>query len=124
MEEIFAFCGLELSSEEVAKIVEDTSFDKMRRERAAPSSSSAASSRAAPETHYRKGRAGTWQEEFTPLERYWFEQGAGDRLRELGYAQGPWWAESRLEELTLPLRTFVQRVPQRVRKLVRKLRDE
>jgi Sulfotransferase family len=55
-----------------------------------------------PREFFRRGRVGSWRGEMTPMERYRFEEAAGDLLRELGYAPSGWWIERRLERWLVP----------------------
>lgn len=102
MKSIFDFCGLPLSMAEVTAIVEQHSFEKMKASRM-----SAVKGIKTSEAHYRKGVAGSWRKEFGRLDKYLFDQIAGDLLCRLGYAKNGWWAESRLERMILPLRASI-----------------
>ena len=95
---VLRFCELSASDEWVAQAVEKHRFENLKRLRPTPEAGVKA-----PEGHYRQGEAGGWRREFTGLERYLFDQVAGDLLRELGYAQTGWWAEAPFQKALLPL---------------------
>ncbi|MGB2985698.1 MAG: sulfotransferase [Phycisphaerae bacterium] len=114
MKPVFEFCGLPTTDEQVAGIVRECEFQKLKERRA-----SAAGDNEAPEAHYRKGKVGSWQEELSQYESYLFEKLAGALLRELGYAGPYWWARSRLEQSTLPTRFMFRTVFRTFRSLPR-----
>jgi len=95
---VFDFCGLTAQDELVAAIVDKHKFENLKRSRLTPSEGVRA-----PEGHYRQGKVGGWQHEFTGLQRYLFDEVAGDLLRELGYAQKGWWAERPHQKALLPV---------------------
>ena len=95
---VFDFCGLSISIEDIAAIVDAHQFEKMKAKR--QSADQRVKTNAA---SYRKGKAGSWQEDMDPMQRYLFDEIAGDLLHELGYANDDWWAESRIQRFTLPL---------------------
>lgn len=105
IESVFNFCGLSVSLEKAAVIAEAHQFEKMKVER------QHADERA--KTHaafYRKGIVGDWKGALDPVQRYLFDQLAGDLLNELGYAEHGWWAESGRAKLTLPVLAAISRV--------------
>jgi hypothetical protein len=110
LESVFDFCDLPVSSEEVADIVQSHQFEKMKAQRMTPNGSVKA-----PEGAYRKGKAGNWREEMSPVQRYLFHRTAGDLLHDLGYAKEGWWADSILQRVALPALgetwKFLRRVP-------------
>ncbi len=100
---VFDFCGLPASVEDVATIVEAHQFEKMKAKR--QSSDKRVKMHPA---FYRKGKAGSWREDMEPIQRYLFDEIAGELLRELGYANDDWWAaESRVQKFTLPLLAMI-----------------
>ncbi len=95
---VLEFCDLSASDEWVAQVVEMHRFENLKRSRPTPEAGVKA-----PEGHYRQGQAGGWRREFTGLQRYLFHKAAGDLLRELGYVQTDWWAETPYQKALLPL---------------------
>lgn len=107
LKSVFDFCGLSASIEDVAAIVNEHAFEKMKASRITP-----AKNVKGPEGGYRKGKAGSWREELDPMQRYVFDKIAGELLRELGYAEEGWWAESKSQRFVLPIRaTILSRKP-------------
>lgn len=107
MKTIFCFSGLEVKESEVATIVEKHTFDKVKKERLSQVEGVKLSKH-----FYRKGKAGSWQNDMTPVERYLFDRAAGDLLQELGYAEEGWWAESTGQKYFLPLKAALStRIP-------------
>ena len=94
---IFDFCGLPASSAEVATIIENHQFSKMKSKRQHADRHVQTSSH-----FYRKGVSGSWQEELAPLQRYAIDRIAGGLIRELGYAHDGWWHQNFLQKFTLP----------------------
>lgn len=117
LKSVFDFCGLSASVEDVAEIVHAHQFEKIKASRVMP-----ARNVTAPEGHYRKGKVGNWREELDPKQKYLFDEIAGDLLCELGYAENRWWwAESRLEKVTLPVLAAIssrKRVRKRITSVV------
>ncbi len=97
LKSVFDFCGLSIP-EDVAAIVNAHQFDKMKSNRSSPLNDIQA-----PQGHYRKGKVGSWRKELAPMQKYLFDEIAGNLLSELGYAENGWWAESRIQKLVLPL---------------------
>lgn len=95
---VFEFCNLPTDPKEVAKIIDAHQFDKMKENRISP-----ASNLLAPNGHYRKGQMGSWPKVFDPVQRYMFDEIAGDLLCELGYAEVGWWADTVGQKVTLPI---------------------
>jgi hypothetical protein len=91
--QVFAFCGLPASAELVDTIVEAGRFDKMKEKQRSPIKEVKH-----PAAHFRKGQAGSWQTELSVIDRYRFNQFAGDLLVELGYAEKDWWASSKAQK--------------------------
>lgn len=99
------FCQLPYEQQWLEETVEKNSFEKMKAARRTGDPKVQSS-----ETHYRKGKAGTWREEMTTREAYEFEQIAGDLLRELHYEEGPdWWQRSSLDRILTPLASKIRR---------------
>jgi hypothetical protein len=105
LKSVFEFCGLTASDELVVAIVEKHNFENLRRSRLTPSEGVRA-----PEGHYRQGKVGGWQHEFTGLQRYLFDKVAGDLLRELGYAQKGWWAVGPHQKALLPVAARARKI--------------
>jgi hypothetical protein len=95
---VFDFCGLPASVEDVAAIFNAHQFGQMKARRITQ-----VRNIKAPDGAYRKGKVGSWRQELAPVQRYLFDRIAGDSLRELGYAEDGWWAESRSQVFTLPV---------------------
>lgn len=108
---IFEFCGLPASMEEVIAVVNAHQFEKMKANRPTP-----VDSVKAPVGSYRKGKVGGWREELDPFQKYFFDQIAGDLLRELGYAEDGWWADSSKQRFTLPVLAVISTVLKRIRR--------
>lgn len=98
MKNVYDFSGLVTTLEEVETIVKAHSFDKLKAERVSP-----VEGVALPQNFYRKGKAGGWRDDITPVQRYFFNKVAGDLLVELGYAEKGWWAESSSQRWLIPL---------------------
>jgi hypothetical protein len=101
---VLTFCGLDGSPAWIAETIAANSFDKMKGRGASPDPNVPLS-----EKRYHRGQAGGWREDLSPMDRYNFEQIAGDLLRELGYAEEGWWAESASDRVLLPLRSALAR---------------
>lgn len=99
MRQVFDFSGLEMSDEDIQAVVEKTAFKKVQKERTSPEAGVAL-----PKNFYRKGKVGSWHEDISPVDRYLFDEIAGDLLVELGYAKPGWWADSSGDKLMLPLK--------------------
>ena len=112
LKSVFDFCGLPANSEEVAAIVEEHQFERMKARR------QHADKRVKMEAaFYRRGKVGSWQEELNSRQRYIFDQVGGDLLSELGYAEVGWWADSRLQQLLVPaLLTLSSHAPRWLRR--------
>jgi len=103
--QLLDFCRLPYEAKWVEETMERNSFEKMKAARRTGDPNVQSS-----ETHYRKGRAGTWREEMSSLEAYQFEQMAGDLLRDLQYeSSSNWWQRSPLDGLLTPLKSRIQR---------------
>lgn len=110
----FDFCNLVASDEEIAAIVEKHTFEKLKKERLSP-----VDNVALPQNFYRKGKIGSWRQDFTPAERYFFDEVAGDLLVELGYAEKAWWADSAPQKFWLPWQVALSS-QQRLRRSIKK----
>jgi hypothetical protein len=95
---VFEFCGLSVGDEELADIVWEHQFDRMKARRQSADERVLTSP-----SHYRKGKIGSWKEDLSPIQRYFFDEIAGDLLVELGYAEKGWWAFSRRQMIALPI---------------------
>jgi len=89
----FSFIGLPATLEEAAAICQGHTIDRMQ-EGTGPFD--------LPREFFRQGRVGAWRAEMTPMERYQFDDAAGDLLRELGYAQSGWWIERSHQRWLVP----------------------
>lgn len=85
LQSVFDFCGLPITTEQVANILEQQAFDKLKDSR-----KSASAEFKMPPGFYRKGKMGNWQEELSLTDKQQFDEIAGGLLKELGYAQDNW----------------------------------
>ncbi|GAX62968.1 sulfotransferase [Candidatus Scalindua japonica] len=99
---VFDFCGLPASNKEVSSIVEAHQFEKMKAKR-----QSADMRVKTNPAFYRKGKTDSWREDMRPIQKYVFDEVAGQCLCELGYAEDGWWAESLVQKFTLPLLAII-----------------
>ncbi len=95
---VFDFCKLPASPQDVAVIVDAHRFEKMKVSRITP-----ARNIKAPHGAYRRGKFGSWREELDAMQKYLFDETAGDLLRELEYAENGWWAGSWCQTVMLPV---------------------
>ena len=96
---VLNFCRLPHTAEWVETTLAGNTFDKMKEARRTGDPGFQSS-----EAHYRKGRAGAWQEELSARQRFEFERRAGELLRELGYeAERDWWKKSALDGTLFPI---------------------
>jgi hypothetical protein len=86
---VFDFCDLPADADDVAAIVDEHQFERMKARRQVADKRAQASV-----GHYRKGGAGGWRDELSPVQRGVLHHVAGDLLLELGYAVENWWATS------------------------------
>ena len=105
LKRVFDFCDLPASEEEVTAIVNAHNFERLKATRQLSDKRVKATV-----DHYRKGKVGRWQEEMSPLQRYVFDDIAGDLLREFGYANDNWWAQSYFQRFGLPFLSRVSNV--------------
>lgn len=110
--ELFAYIGVPATSAEATAIHEQHTIELMR-EGGHPFD--------LPREFFRRGEDGAWRRELTATERYLVDDAAGDLLRELGYAEGAWWAERRFERWLVPLLAGA-RARRGLRSLARRLR--
>jgi hypothetical protein len=104
---VLEFCGLEAKREWITEVMAANTFEKMRDSGASPDSRTKLS-----EKRYHRGTAGGWRGDFSAWDRYEFDRLAGDLLRELGYAEPEWWAESGSDRFFQPLRRrWAKRAP-------------
>jgi hypothetical protein len=99
---IFKFIGLPVDLEEITSILGEHQFEKMKERRTAASKSIML-----PESFFRKGTIGDWQNALNPVQRYIFHELAGDLLCKLGYADDLWWIDRRRQRITLPFLSFL-----------------
>jgi hypothetical protein len=99
---LFDFCDLPASREEVAAIIEAHDMKKMKKMQTMQPKE-----KKRVQTMHRRGRVGSYQCELTPRQKYFFEHKAGDLLRELGYAEEGWWADSRRQRVSLPVEASI-----------------
>jgi Sulfotransferase family len=93
------FCGLPSDPAWIAETLAANSFEKMKQRGASPDPSVPLSSK-----RYHRGIAGGWRTDFSGWDRFEFDRIAGDLLRDLGYADAHWWAESATQRVAQPLR--------------------
>jgi Sulfotransferase family len=107
----FSFMGLPATPEDASEICERHTLARMQ-DGAGPFD--------LPREFFRRGEVGGWRAEMKPMERYRFEEAAGDLLCELGYARSGWWVERRLERWLLPALATAS-VRHRVRALAQRM---
>jgi hypothetical protein len=96
---VLNFCRLPHTAEWVKSTLEANTFDKMKQARRTGDPSLQSN-----EAHYRKGKAGSWQNELSPRQRFEFERRAGELLRELKYESATdWWKTSALNGTVFPI---------------------
>lgn len=105
LETVFRFCGLPYNKSVISEIVSDHEFERIKQER-----KTAVPNVNAPRGFYRKGKAGSWREEFSPMQRYIFNRLAGDLLTDLGYAETGWWADHLLQKYWIAMRFRLTRL--------------
>jgi hypothetical protein len=116
---VLSFSGLDAPPDLVRQLVEDHAFDKMKAALRSP----AAGVKENP-AHFRKGRVGSWSEDFRAIDRLHFDRVAGDLLRELGYASPNWWVGSRFDALALPLYASLRSLARNLKTRVRRFATE
>lgn len=77
------FLGKPVSDDKIAKVVEDTSFEAMRKKGPAESKINAFN-KARSKPFLRKGTVGDWKNQFTVAQSEWFDATIGRRLKEAG----------------------------------------
>lgn len=118
LQNVFEFCNLPASVEEIDQIVQQHSFDQMKAKSASPDDR-----HDAPPAHYRVGRAGSWQDVFSNSDRYIFERSAGSLLRELSYADDTWWYSSWWQRDALRLQEAARGLARRLKRACRALQQ-
>jgi hypothetical protein len=116
---VYDFCGLANTPDQIAETVQQHTFEKVKADRVSP-----VEGVALPKNFYRKGKVGSWQQDLPPVQRYLFDEIAGDLLVELGYAEKGWWAETAVQKYLLPLQIAFstrQRLRQTVKKSTRRI---
>lgn len=112
---VFDFCRLPADRADVIAIVDQHQFARMKARRQVGDSRASAS-----RGHYRKGRAGSWEDELRPINRYVVDRLAGDLLRELGYSRDNWWATWGFQKVFVPpvgaAAVFIREAGRRVRR--------
>jgi hypothetical protein len=96
---VLNFCGLPSTEAWIAEILRENSFEKMKERGASPDPQTALS-----RARYHRGIAGGWKADFSPRDRFEFDRIAGDLLRDLGYAEDGWWADSVVDRFVGPIR--------------------
>lgn len=91
---VFDFLKLPCDSRFIERLVSENRFEVMKE-----AGKTAVAGLHAPRAHFRKGRVGSWREDFTAFERFEFERQAGPLLRELGYAGELWWIEKAVDRV-------------------------
>lgn len=84
---VFEFCGVRCNDKDVADIVEQHSFARMRTELPGPDPDGILKANPG---HYHKGKAGTWQEELSQEDLRDFIDVAGELLVHEGYTDSGW----------------------------------
>jgi hypothetical protein len=116
--EVFEFCGLPVSSQQVTQILSDHRFEKMKATGMSP-----VDNIKIPTAHFRKGKAGAWMRDLGPVQRFTFNEIAGDLLFELGYASEGWWADSRWQRTVMPMAAACRVAPKRFGRKLKRLAD-
>lgn len=97
LQRIFDFLNIEITEDTARQIYNEHAIDKMRKRKSGVMSNM-------PPGFYRKGAVGDWHDKLTVGQKYDIERQAGQLLRELGYASGTWWTQSRLDSIVIPIR--------------------
>jgi hypothetical protein len=99
------FCRLPYEQSWVEQLLAANTFEKMKAARRTgdPKVQSG-------ETHYRRGKAGSWREEMSSYDAYQFNRIAGHLLRELNYeSSADWWTRSPIGDLLVRARATARR---------------
>lgn len=118
LRDVFEFCGLPVKDLDIADIVKRHTFEQMKANLASPDPD-----RKAPAGHYRHGKAGSWREELTPMQKYLIDFYAADTLKQYGYYEDNWWYDSQLQKFYAPLLAHSFRVLRRIGRTWRLLRQ-
>jgi hypothetical protein len=106
---VLDFCKLRYEPEWIEATLGANTFDKMKQARRSGDPAIPLN-----EAHYRKGRAGAWADELSGVDRFDFENHAGNLLRELGYeSDGNWWRRSALDSIIAPFITSMRHLLRR-----------
>jgi hypothetical protein len=98
LQEVFEFIGVSIGRGSVTAIYEKYRFEKMKQ------AGTGANQFELPEGFFRKGQAGDWRNILLdPMQRYLFDEIAGDLLRDLGYCDESWWFDRPYQRFTVPL---------------------
>lgn len=98
LQEVFEFIGVPIGRGSVTAIYEKHRFEKMKE------AGTGARQFALPEGFFRKGQTGDWRNLLlNPIQRYLFDEIAGDLLRDLGYCDESWWFDRPYQRFTVPL---------------------
>jgi hypothetical protein len=104
LRKLFDFCHLPYTDELVSRIIEASSFDRMKKNQTAPDHKATFNQK-----HFNKGQANVWKQDMSAYDRYIFNYIAGPLLTDIGYAEKGWWKKS-LNSITGPLQFFLVRV--------------
>lgn len=118
LQTVFDFCELPFKRDEIAAIVENHRFEAMKTRQQGPDEQLKSKP-----GYYRRGKIGSWRQELSPLQKYIFQQVAGDLLKDLGYAEDDWWATSPLHKIGLPFLAQGPRLSQTIRQHIHHLRS-
>lgn len=86
VKDVFNFCNLEITDQEIDTLVVNNSFDKLKNKGTTADSNSNLN-----RMHYRKGKSGTWKDDLSTEQQFQFNAIAGDLLIELGYEKDESW---------------------------------
>ena len=110
---LFDFSQLDADDALVAKIVDDCTFARMKATR-----QSANANIKEPTAHFRKGRSGTWKDDFRLIDRYAFHRISGQMLTENGYANDDWWGNTPAHRLSIRMLWTAAKAWERIRRLL------
>lgn len=114
---IFNFVGLPVDSKELASILDEHQFEKMKQKQMEVNKFYRA------KNFFRKGQVGDWQNILDPTQRLVFHCTAGNLLCELGYAEDSWWFEHSYQRFTLPVFLYFSTQGARIKKnIIHKIR--
>jgi hypothetical protein len=94
---VFDFIGESTAVEDIAAIYEKHRFENMKQ------AGTGVHDFVLPKEFFRKGQAGDWRNALSSVQRYLFDETAGDLLRALGYADNSWWYDRPYQRFTAPL---------------------